>query len=125
MASSTIPRGTKAGRDCGRNPPYYAEVDPFPTGVCTPFGSTGCGLSNGFLLPVGTPSTTQVSATGAVYDAPVNPQSYTGTIQSQNRNFKQGIIQQFNLSVERQIPGNVVLTVGYGGSRSAHVLVGQ
>jgi len=115
----------QGGQGLWQNPPYYAEVDPFPTGVCTPFGSTGCGLSNGFLLPVGTPSTTQVSATGAVYDAPVNPQSYTGTIQSQNRNFKQGIIQQFNLSVERQIPGNVVLTVGYGGSRSAHVLVGQ
>jgi hypothetical protein len=40
-----------------------------------------------------------------------------------NLNFKQGIIQQFNLNVERQLPGNVVLTVGYGGSRSAHILV--
>ena len=62
---------------------------------------------------------------GAVYNAPVNPQSYTGTIQSENRNFKQGIIQQFNLNVERQLPGNVVLTVGYAGSRSAHILVSQ
>src|SRR5208282_3706895 len=34
-------------------------------------------------------------------------------------------IQQFNLNVERQLPGNVVLTVGYGGSRSAHILVSQ
>ncbi len=115
----------QGGQGLWQNPPYYAEVDPFPTGVCTPFGSTGCGLSNGFLLPVGTPSTTQVTATGAVYSSPVNPQSYTGTIQSQNLNFKQGIIQQFNLNVERQLPGNVVLTVGYGGSRSAHILVSQ
>ena len=55
----------------------------------------------------------------------MNPQFYTGTIQAENRNFKQGIIQQFNLNVERQLPGNIVLTVGYGGSRTAHVLVGQ
>jgi len=45
----------------------------------------------------------------------VNPQAYSGTIQSMNRNFKQGIIQQFNLNVERQLPGDVVLTVGYAG----------
>jgi len=115
----------QGGQGLWQNPPYYAEVDPFPTGVCTPFGSTGCGLSNGFLLPVGTPSTTPVSATGAVYSSPVNPQSYTGTIQSENRNFRQGMVQQFNLNVERQLPANVVLTVGYAGSRSAHVLVSQ
>jgi hypothetical protein len=115
----------QGGQGLWQNPPYYAESDPFPTGVCTPFGSIGCGLSNGFLLPVGTPSTTQVSATGSVYDAPVNPQSYTGTIQSQNRNFKQGMVQQFNLNVERQLPGNVVLTAGYAGSRGAHILVSQ
>jgi hypothetical protein len=115
----------QGGQGLWQNPPYYAEVDPFPTGVCTPFGSTGCGLSNGFLLPVGTPSTTQVSATGAVYNAPVNPQSYTGTIQSENRNFKQGMVQQFNLNVEHQLPGNVVLTAGYAGSRGEHILVSQ
>jgi hypothetical protein len=114
----------QGGQGLWQNPPYYAEVDPFPTGVCTPFGSTGCGLSNGFLLPVGTPSTTPVAG-GAVYNAPVNPQAYTGTIQSQNLNFKQGVVQQFNLNVERQLPGNVVLTVGYAGSRSAHILVSQ
>ena len=114
----------QGGQGLWQNPPYYAEVDPFPTGVCTPFGSTGCGLSNGFLLPAGTPSTTPVAG-GAVYSSPVSPQAYTGTIQSENRNFKQGIIQQFNLNVERQLPGNVVLTVGYGGSRSAHILVSQ
>jgi hypothetical protein len=114
----------QGGQGLWQNPPYYAEVDPFPTGVCMPFGATGCGLSNGFLLPAGTASTTPVAG-GAVYSSPVNPQAYSGTIQSENRNFKQGIIQQFNLNVERQLPGNVVLTVGYGGSRSAHILVSQ
>ncbi len=116
----------QGGQGLWQNPPFYAEVDPFPTGICTPFGSPGCGLSNGFLLPVGTPSTTTVpSGAGAIYTAPVNPQAYTGTIQSQNRNFKQGVIQQFNLNAERQLPENLVLTVGYAGSRSAHILVSQ
>ncbi len=62
---------------------------------------------------------------GAVYSSPVSPQAYTGTIQSQNPNFKQAIVQQFNLNIEHQLPGNVVLTAGYAGSRSAHVLVSQ
>jgi hypothetical protein len=110
----------QGGQGLWQNPPYYAEVDP-----CNTYCGTGA-LSSGFLLSVGTASTVTVDGgAGAVYDAPVNPQVYTGTIQSENPNFKQGIIQQFNLNVERQLPGNVVLTVGYGGSRSAHILVGQ
>jgi len=112
----------QGGQGLWQNPPYYAEVDP-PTFLFG-FGSSVGALSGGFLLPAGTPSTTPVTG-GAVYNAPVNPQSYTGTIQSQNRNFRQAIIQQFNLNIEHQLPGNVVLTTGYAGSRSAHVLVSQ
>jgi hypothetical protein len=33
------------------------------------------------------------------------------------------MVQQFNLNVEHQIPGNIVLTAGYAGSRSSHILV--
>jgi hypothetical protein len=110
----------QGGQGLWQNPPYYAEVDP-----CNTYCGPGA-LSTGFLLPVGTASAVTVGGgAGAVYNAPVNPQFYTGTIQAENRNFKQGIIQQFNLNVERQLPGNIVLTVGYGGSRTAHVLVGQ
>jgi hypothetical protein len=112
----------QGGQGLWQNPPYYAEVDPCT--FCLSYGSTVGSLSGGFLLPAGTPSTTPVAG-GAVYNAPVNPTAYTGTIQSQNLNFKQGIIQQFNLNVEQQLPGNVVLTAGYAGSRSAHILVSQ
>jgi hypothetical protein len=112
----------QGGQGLWQNPPYYAEVDP-PTFLFG-FGSTAGSLSGGFLLPAGTPSTTPVTG-GAVYSSPVNPQAYTGTIQSQNRDFRQAIVQQFNLNVERQLPGNVVLTAGYAGSRSAHILVSQ
>jgi len=114
----------QGGQGLWQNPPYYAEVDPCT--FCLAYGSSVGSLTDGFLLPVGTVSSTTVDGgAGAIYSSPVNPQAYTGTIQSENRNFKQGIIQQFNLNVERQLPGNVVLTVGYGGSRTAHVLVSQ
>ena len=53
------------------------------------------------------------------------PSNYSGTIQSMNRNFKMGSIQQFNLNVEQQLPGNAVFTLGYAGTRSRHILVSQ
>jgi hypothetical protein len=111
----------QGGQGLWQNPPYYAEVDPCPSDFCFAFGST---LSGGFLVPSGTPSSTDVAG-GAVLSGPVNPATYSGTIQSMNRNFRQGVVQQFNLNVERQLPGNVVLTAGYAGTRSTHLLVGQ
>jgi hypothetical protein len=107
-----------------QNPPYYAEVDQFNFGAgfpCPAFNAANatanCGLKYGFLQ--------QDPKTGALFPftTPPNPQAFTGTIQSQNLDFKQGTVQQFNLNVERQIPGNVVMTVGYAGSRSHHILV--
>ncbi|HXY03102.1 MAG TPA: carboxypeptidase-like regulatory domain-containing protein, partial [Terriglobales bacterium] len=113
----------QGGQGLWQNPPYYAEVDP-ATGYCATPTSTGCGLSNGFLLAAGIPSTIAVPG-GAIYNGPVTPTAYTGTKQSMNRNFVQGMIQQYNLNIERQIPGEIVLTAGYAGSRSTHILVSQ
>ena len=94
-----------------QNPPYYAETDNF-SGLC-PFqnsssGTADCGLARGFLPG---------------FSAPPDPASFTGTIQSQNLNFKQGKVQQYNLNIEHQLPGNVVLTAGYAGAHSTHILV--
>jgi hypothetical protein len=103
-----------------QNPPYYAEVDQFnffPGGPC-PFGNAtsaaplNCGLQLGLLQPNLLPIPAQP-----------NPSTFTGTIQSQNLNFKQGTVQQFNLNIEHQLPGNFVLTAGYAGSRSSRILV--
>jgi Carboxypeptidase regulatory-like domain len=113
----------QGGQGLWQNPPYYAEVDPttFEYAYGNPFGS----LSDGFLLPAAqAPSTLGVQG-GFIYNAPVNPDNYTGTLQSMNRNFVQGMVQQFNLNIEHQLPGNIVLTAGYAGSRSAHILVSQ
>ena len=45
-----------------------------------------------------------------------------GTIQAQNFNFKQSRVQ-FTLNVKHQLLGDVVLTVGYAGSRSHRILM--
>ena len=95
------------------NPPYLAESDNFPGAPC-PFGNTvaiapqDCGLANGFLPAITTPQT---------------PPDFPGTLQSQNLNFKQGRVQQFNANIEHQLPAGLVLTAGYAGSRSSHILV--
>jgi Carboxypeptidase regulatory-like domain/TonB-dependent Receptor Plug Domain len=103
-----------------QNPPYYAEIDQFgffPGGPC-PFNNAtsaaplNCGLQLGLLQPNLLPILAQP-----------DPSTFTGTIQSQDLNFKQGTVQQFNLNVEHQLPGNFVLTAGYAGSRGAHILV--
>ncbi len=98
------------------NPPYFAESQTFS--FSCPYGNTtlNCGVQRVFLqsLPGG--------GIGP-YTAPPAITTFPGTIQSQNLNFKQGRVQQMNLNVERQIPGNIVLTAGYAGSRSSHILV--
>jgi hypothetical protein len=102
----------QGGQGLWQNPPYYAEINPCT--FCFAYGSPVGSLAGGFLPPSGVP-----------LDAPINPDTYTGTIQSMNRNFKQGLIQQFNFNVEHQLPGNVVLTAGYAGTRSSRILVSQ
>lgn len=94
------------------NPPYFAESDNF-TGVC-PFGNAtsaspaDCGVQRVFL---------------PLITAPPNPSNFPGAFQTQNLNFKQGRVQQLTLNVEHELPGSVVLTAGYAGSRSSHILV--
>ena len=102
----------QGGQGLWENPPYFAESDNFP-GPC-PFGNTtqNCGLQRMFLQANLQPIT-----------APTSPTDFPGALQSQNLDFKQGKVQQFNLNIERQLPGNVVLTAGYAGSRSSHILV--
>jgi hypothetical protein len=58
-----------------------------------------------------------------IFNAPPVPTSFTGTIQAQNTDFKLGRVQQFNVNVEHQLPGQIVLTVGYAGSRGSHILI--
>jgi Carboxypeptidase regulatory-like domain len=109
----------QGGQGLWENPPYFAESDNF-FGPC-PFENTtlNCGTDRLFLI--------QDPSTGALgpITAPLSPSVYPGAVQSQNLDFKQGRVQQFQFNVERQLPGHTVLTAGYAGSRSSHILVGQ
>lgn len=104
----------QGGQGLWENPPFFAEsvqgsfFCTTPTLIANPAPNI-CNISTGF--PIFTePPTPVVSGFG-------------GTVWSQNLDFKQGMVQQYNLNVDQQIPGNVVLTVGYAGSHSTHILV--
>jgi hypothetical protein len=96
-----------------QNPPYYAESDggPFVT------GDYSCSLP----APICSPSS--VSKGFPIFTSPPTPADFTGTLFAEDTNFKQGRIQQFNVNVEHQLPGQIVVTAGYAGSRSSHLLI--
>jgi hypothetical protein len=101
-----------------QNPPYFAESDRFAFGGACTFATAACATVYG-----NTPSAISASDGFQIFTAPPVPADFTGTIQAQNLNFKQGRVQQFNINVEHQLPGAIVLTAGYAGSRSSHILI--
>src|SRR5579871_4502226 len=106
------------GAGLWQNPPYYAESDAFAFGGACTFATAACATKYGR-----TPSALNVSNGFPIFTAPPDPASFTGTLLAQNTDFKMGRVQQFNVNVEHQLPGEIVLTVGYVGSRSSHFLV--
>ena len=119
----------QGGQGLWENPPFFQSsfLSTFAVGGCpsptAPSGQPSFCATQGVAIPGGTgrtmfdgfPILTQLT----------DPATFAGNLFSQNLNFKQGIVQQYNLNVEHQIPGDVVLTVGYAGSRSTHILVDQ
>jgi hypothetical protein len=112
-----------------QNPPFYAESDAFAFGGKCTFPTAACAQ---FGLPPSALSLSNIPGTSAIpgtpggfptFTPPIDPNTFTGTLLAQNTNFQPGIVQQFNVNVERQIPGDVILTVGYAGARSAHILI--
>jgi len=101
-----------------QNPPFFAEGDIFQFGGCpksTPFGTTpACG-------PGGTVA--NISSGFPIFNTPPTVDTFSGTYFYQPRDFRQGEVVQYNANVQRQLPGNIVLTAGYAGSRGNHILV--
>jgi hypothetical protein len=103
-----------------QNPPFFAES--FAGGFTGP--GIGCPSATSYCASQGIAVTGYSISQGfQAIDTPPNLSSFGGTLFYQPRNFKLGKVQQFNVNVERQIPGNVVLTVGYAGARGNHILV--
>ena len=123
------------GQGLWQNPPYYDETAGgsffFPD-LCP----SGWSATNASGQPVGVATPACASTLGASQvgpsmiisngfafaTSPPSPSQFAGNVNSQNLDFKQGRVQQFNLNIEHQLPGNVVLTAGYAGSRSSHIL---
>jgi hypothetical protein len=99
------------------NPPYFFESFTGYFGGCT-LATAACATTYGQ-----TPSARSASMGFPLYLSPPDPSQFGGTIWAQNTNFKQGRIQQYNVNVEQEVPGNIVVTAGYAGSRSSHILV--
>ena len=118
-----------------QNPPFFAESDQFGlaqnSGITfAPTVEVGCPSATAYCnnLPPGAPITyavTGVSMSSAFIPYPTPPtlSSFSGTLFTQATNFKHGMVEQFNFNVERQLPGNVVLTAGYAGARGHHILL--
>lgn len=108
----------QGGQGLWESPPFFFESGQFNF-------PTGCGApafpSNPYSNPNFTPCA--ISAGFPVETTPQPVSNFAGTVQSQNLNFKQGMVQQYNLNVEQQLPANVVFTIGYAGSRGTHILL--
>ena len=106
-----------------QNPPYYAESDRSAFGGACVFVTSFCHTLAGGGLPA---TGISFSEGFQIITPPTDPiafaNGFTGTLNSQNNNFKSGTVQQFNVNVEHQLPGAIVLTVGYAGSRGTHIL---
>ncbi len=100
-----------------QNPPFFAESDGFNPAGCA-FATSYCATVLGQ-----TPSGASMSAGFPIFTAPPTLSTFTGTLFSQPTDFHLGMVQQFNVNVEQQLPGNIVLTAGYAGSRGRHLLV--
>jgi len=102
-----------------QNPPFFAEGDIFQFGGCpmvTPSGNTpACGAGGSVL---------SISNGFQMFNTPPTVSTFTGTYFYQPQDFRRGQVLQYNANVERQLPGNIVLTVGYAGSQGNHLLVG-
>jgi hypothetical protein len=107
-----------------QNPPFFAES--FAGGFAQPFGipGIGCPSSTSYCAGQGIGvSGYSLSQGFQAIDTPPDLSTFGGTLFYQPRNFKIGKVQQFNVNLERQVPGNVVVTVGYAGARGNHILV--
>jgi carboxypeptidase family protein len=109
-----------------QNPPYYAESDAFAFGGACTFAAAACftpAMPNATAISIFPTAFSGEAGGFQIFAAPPVPASFTGALLAQNTDFKLGRVQQFNINVEHQLPGQILLTVGYAGSRGSDILV--
>lgn len=104
-----------------QNPPNLGESDQFPATF-----STGCAFATSYCattLGQSPELNFNLSSGFTALPTPQTASTFVGTFYYEPTNFQPGRVHQFNVNVERQLPGNVVLTAGYAGAVGGHLLV--
>jgi hypothetical protein len=109
------------GQGLWENPPFFGESFGISFGGCTT-ATAYCATALGQTPSVGSGAAIGFSDGFPILTPPVTPANFQGNFITENTNLKQGMVQQFNINVERQLPGQIVLTAGYAGSRGSHIL---
>ncbi len=103
-----------------QNPPFAAESFGISFGGCTT--ATAYCASNGGTPNIGTGQAVGFSDGFPLITTPPTVDTFGGNFTTENTDLKQGRVQQFNVNLEHQLPGQIVLTAGYAGSRGSHIL---
>jgi hypothetical protein len=101
-----------------QNPPNLGESDQFIGGFSCISASSYCATQGGG----GAYGVATTSGGFPLLPTQQDVTSFTGTYAYQPTNFQPGRVHQYNANVERQLPGNVLLTAGYAGSNGGHLL---
>jgi hypothetical protein len=108
------------GQGLWSNPPFAAESFGFALFGCTT--ATAYCATHGGTPNVGTGPMIGFSDGFPLLSPPSTPVNFVGNFTTENTDIKLGRVQQFNVNVEHQLPGQIVLTAGYAGSRGSHIL---
>jgi hypothetical protein len=111
------PAWSQGAQGLWQNPPFLGESDAF--------GPPGCAFATSYCATAlaGTANAIPLSSGFQALPTPQNAQNFTGNFNYEPTNIKHGRVQQYNLNIERQLFGNLVLTAGYAGSQGSHILV--
>jgi hypothetical protein len=110
-----------------QNPPNLGESDALPATF-----STGCAYSTSYCAVTLDQTPELVDYNGGPFNlsagfqplpTPQNVASFVGTYAYEPTNFQPGRVHQYNANVERELPGDILLTAGYAGSTGGHLTV--
>ena len=100
-----------------QNPPNLGESNAFSLAGC-PFATSYCATTLHE-----SPSSVSFSSGFAALPTPQSVSTFEGTYAYEPTNLQPGRVHQYNANVERQLPGNLLLTAGYAGAVGGHILV--
>jgi hypothetical protein len=100
-----------------QNPPFLGEWNSF--------GAQGCAFATSYCATTlaQNPSAGSLSAGFKALPTPATAATFLGNFSYEPTNLKHGMVQQYNVNIERQLPADIVLTAGFAGAQGTHILV--